>query len=287
MATISYPSKILLFGEYTVTNGSGALAIPFFGHSGHWIQQAGTVDFTLLDFQEYLASTLSKQLKTEQMYVDLQDGWRFLSTIPQGYGLGSSGALVAAVFDRYQQKSIEDLASLKELLAKMESFFHGKSSGIDPMVSYLKEPVLISPKGIEKVGIPPFFNIQIFLLDSFTPRNTEHWVQHFQTKKTSSDGFKQAIDLLGEINESIMASYMEGDEDAFWKDGKALSHHQFIHFREFIPESHQNIWENSLLKDDYFLKICGAGGGGFTLGFTKKMEDVLFDIKPFNPLWIY
>ena len=169
----------------------------------------------------------------------------------------------------------------------MESFFHGKSSGIDPIVSYLKEPVSISLQGVDKVRIPPSFAIQIFLLDSFTPRNTEHWVQHFQQKKQSSPVFKQAVDMLTEINESIMTSYLEGDEDSFWPTGKVLSHHQFDHFRDFIPESHQNIWENSLLKDDYFLKICGAGGGGFTLGFAKRMDDVFMDVKAYNPLWIY
>ena len=32
---------------------------------------------------------------------DLQNGMYFDSSIPQGYGVGSSGALVAAFYDRY------------------------------------------------------------------------------------------------------------------------------------------------------------------------------------------
>ena len=37
-----------------------------------------------------------------------------------------------------------------------------------------------------------------------------------------------------------------------------------------IPEKYQNTVKQGLETKDYFLKICGAGGGGFIIGFTKN-----------------
>jgi mevalonate kinase len=54
----------------------------------------------------------------------------FDSSIPQGYGVGSSGALVAAIYDKYAQNKItvlenltrEKLLELKIFFSQMESF---------------------------------------------------------------------------------------------------------------------------------------------------------------------
>ena len=75
----------------------------------------------------------------------MKDGLYFDSSIPQGYGVGSSGALVAAIYDKYASDKItvlenltrDKLLKLKSIFSMMESFFHGKSSGLDPLNSYL------------------------------------------------------------------------------------------------------------------------------------------------------
>ena len=61
---------------------------------------------------------------------DFDQNLYFDSNIPQGYGLGSSGALVAAFYDRYALNKInyigkftsDKIALLKNIFAKMESF---------------------------------------------------------------------------------------------------------------------------------------------------------------------
>jgi mevalonate kinase len=57
----------------------------------------------------------------------------YFDSIPQGYGVGSSGALVAAIYDRYAQDKIvlenltrEKLLQLKNIFSQMESFFTEK-----------------------------------------------------------------------------------------------------------------------------------------------------------------
>ena len=85
---------------------------------------------------------------------DVNSGMYFDSSIPQGYGVGSSGALVAAIYDKYAHDKItvlenltrEKLLKLKTIFSEMESFFHGKSSGLDPLNSYLSIPILINSK---------------------------------------------------------------------------------------------------------------------------------------------
>jgi mevalonate kinase len=60
---------------------------------------------------------------------------------------GSSGALVAAIYDKYAQNKITVLENLtREKLLELKIFFsngklfHGKSSGLDPLNSYLSIP---------------------------------------------------------------------------------------------------------------------------------------------------
>jgi mevalonate kinase len=42
-----------------------------------------------------------------------------------------------------------------------------------------------------------------------------------------------------------------------------------------IPASMGAIWEKSLDSGDVHLKICGAGGGGFMLGFARNRAAAL------------
>ena len=41
---------------------------------------------------------------------------------------------------------------------------------------------------------------------------------------------------------------------------------------EMIPSLFRDLWKNGLVTNDYNLKLCGAGGGGFILGHTKDLE---------------
>jgi mevalonate kinase len=73
------------------------------------------------------------------MTADFEKGWSFNSSIPIGHGVGSSGAYVAAVYDRYLAgKKHFDYASPSTTMANMEAFFHGSSSGMDPVSIEIK-----------------------------------------------------------------------------------------------------------------------------------------------------
>ena len=141
-------SKILLFGEYGIIKDSKGLSIPYNFYNGalkmdkNSSLSAEESNRNLKKFLKYL-SNIDTNLVTfdlAQLEQDIQAGMYFDSSIPQGYGVGSSGALVAALYDKYAQDKItvlenltrEKLLKLKAIFSEMESFFHGKSSGLDP-----------------------------------------------------------------------------------------------------------------------------------------------------------
>ena len=181
-------SKILLFGEYGIIKDSKGLSIPYNFYKGalkisdDLSEKNQQSNKNLSRFANHLEE-LSKgsdfpNFDITSLKNDIEAGMYFDSSIPQGYGVGSSGALVAAIYDKYALEKItvlenltrEKLLELKSIFGRMESFFHGKSSGLDPLNSYLSLPILINSKeDIEPAGIPSqkqSGNGAVFLIDS-------------------------------------------------------------------------------------------------------------------------
>ena len=152
----TYHAKIMLFGEYSIIFDSMGLSIPYPHFSaklkfpgkkenakdGHIIRSNNM----LKEYIDHLGKLqnekkLDCKFDLDKVNHDLKEGLYFESSIPEGYGLGSSGALVAAVYDAYSRNGIkpgknitgEDISLLKQTFSQMESYFHGTSSGIDPL----------------------------------------------------------------------------------------------------------------------------------------------------------
>lgn len=285
---MNFPSKILLFGEYTIITGGEALAIPFWQYSGHWgysedpSAQMNLVSFSAFLEQHFLDAANTWTLDTDRFKADLGKGLYFHSNIPAGYGLGSSGALVAAVFDRFgvetsaipaePKLSQERLFALKNVLAAMESFFHGSSSGIDPLISFVQRPLLFGSGGAVSV---PALELQAgglrgFLVDTGIPRSTGPLVRWFKERMLDKMFERIVLDQLMEANQSAIAALQRQDTDELWRAIDVISRIQFDYFSELIPEAFREIWKQGLAADTYRLKLCGAGGGGFILGFARE-----------------
>jgi mevalonate kinase len=212
----------------------------------------------------------------------LNNGLYFESSIPEGYGLGSSGALVASLYNQYAANKIvasaslndDELFQLKAIFAQIESFYHGTSSGIDPLICYLKHPIVLeNAQHIASVGIPrrDILNEDaIFLLDAETTGKTAPLVKLFMDK-TQDNRFKEKIDneLIPTTNRCIL-HLLNGELDNMFEHLLPLSKFQLEHFSEMIPHNIQPLWEEGLKNNLYTLKLCGSGGGGFFLGFTRN-----------------
>ncbi len=223
---------------------------------------------------------------------DLADGMYFKSDIPGGSGLGSSGALVAAVYGRYAHEKIipataSDFQQLTSILAAMESWFHGTSSGIDPLSCYLNTGLQLDT-GMRKTfktitAFPPLTGT-FFLVDSGIIRKTGPLVQAF-LKKMESPRFRRFMDRQYiPANNACIAAIMEGDEPSLEKNIRSISELQMHHFREMIPTELLDMWNNGLMSGNYSLKLCGSGGGGFLLGYTCNADGLKHSFNNYNCL---
>jgi mevalonate kinase len=152
-----FSAKVMLFGEYSILLGSSALSIPLttfnasfrkFPEMEHVItnqySESNKILQTLCDHYLEESRIFSEFLDLDHFMEDIKTGLFLDSTIPQRYGVGSSGALCAAIYSRYAVDPVDpdgtvsnqDMLRLRDLFSRMESFFHGKSSGFDPLVIY-------------------------------------------------------------------------------------------------------------------------------------------------------
>lgn len=294
-------AKILLFGEYGIIKDSKGLAIPYNSYQGALIisddtsEKATDSNRKLKEFYLYLKSLNDPDIKLrlEELRTDIDLNMHFDSSIPQGYGVGSSGALVAAIYDKYADDKItvlenltrEKLLKLKSTFAKMESFFHGKSSGLDPLNSYLSLPILINSKtNLEATGIPSQKEGKgaVFLLDSEMIGETQPMVNIFMNKM-KNEGFRNMIDQdFARLTDHCIDDFLHGDVKSLFGNVKKLSKVVLKHFKPMIPDSFHKLWQQGIETNDYYLKLCGSGGGGYILGFTKdyqKTQKLLKDYK--------
>jgi mevalonate kinase len=54
-----------------------------------------------------------------------------------------------------------------------------------------------------------------------------------------------------------------------------------------IPEKFHALWKKGLETNDYYLKLCGSGGGGYILGFTEDIEKAKVALKDYQLEVVY
>ena len=236
-------SKILLFGEYGIIKDSKGLSIPYNFFKGALKKDENPSNDAIqsnenlkkfVDFLETIDSDIVVFDK-ERLKQDIVSGMYFDSSIPQGYGVGSSGAIVAAFYDKYAQNKItvlenltrEKLLKLKAVFSEMESFFHGKSSGLDPLNSYLSLPILINSKdNIEATGIPSQESTgkgAVFLLDSGISGKTAPMVRIFM-ENMKQEGFRKMLkDQFIKHTDACVDDFLNGDIKSLFSNTKQLS----------------------------------------------------------------
>ncbi len=285
-------SKILLFGEYGIIKDSKGLSIPYNFYNGalkvdeNPSESAIKSNKSLIRFVDYLQNidTNLVSFDIELLKQDVNNGMYFDSSIPQGYGVGSSGALVAAIYDKYAQDKItvlenltrEKLLKLKTIFSEMESFFHGKSSGLDPLNSYLSIPILINSKdNIEATGIPAQQSDgkgAVFLIDSGIVGETAPMVSLFM-ENMKQEGFRRMLkNQFIKHTDACVEDFLTGNIKSLFKNTKQLSKVVLNHFKPMIPQQFHELWKKGIETNEYYLKLCGSGGGGYILGFTEDIE---------------
>ncbi len=265
-----YPGKVLLFGEYTAIHGGDSLALPFYKKMACW-------DYDDLEFEsresldkffDYIIVQGISELDIDRFSKEWEQGLFLDSNIPLGYGCGSSGSVVAAVYDAFVSKKIDDVSELRNIFSAMESYFHGSSSGLDPLVSYLGKGIHVEDQKVSIVDSDFSLLSSLYLWDSGVSRKTSPLVEWY--KEHQLKGLQHHIeDELTPINRNLIQYFMSSDETQFAHVFQRVEQFQLNYFKPMFPR----IIKEQLLQlkatYDIYFKLCGAGGGGYYLIHSK------------------
>ena len=291
----TFHSKIILFGEYSMIFDATALMIPFRRFTAQWkmhppLEGPGeqASNRSIRKFRQYLSNDpeLSALFDFPRLDADLDQGLYLDSDVPSGYGLGSSGTLTAAVFKRYALRPMDDLMELKRILGRMESCFHGSSSGIDPLQCYLNRPFRISAQGVTL--LPEDFmpnDIHVFLVDTGEKSNTKPLVQYFKEKRNDPaylDAFQtEYVPCVKACIDQLVA----GEKESFFASLRQLTDGQLKFLRPMITDNSIDLF---LERPDFPIgfKISGSGGGGYVLGFTDDVAQAQAFLREETVVWM-
>ena len=288
-----YYSKVILFGEYSMIFDSTALVIPLKKFSARWrfassAQGSTASNVSLKRFADYL-STLDNAkeiIDLQRLNRDLRYNLFLESDVPSGYGLGSSGTLVAAVYDGYAKQKTDDLLALKTLFGQMESHFHGSSSGIDPLQCYLGKPFKITPEKVEILE-DGFLNkdIHICLIDTKIKSNTKPLVEHFKQQRENPEFLSRFQTEYLPCVKTCIDTMVSIDNILFFNSLKQLAKGQMQFLRPMITDNTLNLFTTDY--DFHFgVKISGSGGGGYVLGLTDDVEKAARLLSDFKIFWL-
>jgi len=291
-----YFSKVLLFGEYTLMSGSMALSIPFNKFYGQLLLDSKSENKKsdhysvkyLIDYHNYLVKNkFDETLDLEVLLSDINNGLFFDCNIPISYGLGSSGAIVASIFQTYKTDNmVYEFESMKRFFSKMESYYHGQSSGLDPLVSYFNQPILVSSDGNVNTTQVSLKDRDgkggVFLLDTDVTGETQPLVSWY-IEEIKNPEFKSKVEnILIPANNRCIGNMLDGKTYGWIHEIAQLSQFTFDNLKMMIPENIQTFWKKGIESGNYYLKLCGSGGGGMMLGFAKDLDLALSELSKFK-----
>ena len=295
-----YPAKLLLYGEHITLRGGEALAVPLPRFGGRWAADAAGGPVTeLLDWVGYLLEPgvrdqLHATLDLRAAADFFATGGHFPSDVPRGYGLGSSGALTAGLYHRFAAPRTvpTDVAQLQGDLAVLESFFHGKSSGTDPLIAYLNRGVHLradQPPALVDLPTDLPADFRFFLVDTGQSRRTAPWVRRFLERYAAQSDFRAAADdyWRTDTRAAIRAALLGHWPEVHLRTQR-IGIFQYKWLRDFCPAGLHPLWETLNTRPDSALKLCGAGGGGYLLGCTtawSALQDALPETELVGVEW--
>jgi|GEM_PF-3247638 len=268
---------------------------------GHWLLQNPRTWSDWLDLAALEAALLRNA-----------EGPWLASNIPPGYGLGSSGSVCAAVLDAFGRPEARvgeaSAEALQRFFARLEGFFHGSSSGVDPLVSFLgsRQPDLalhfgggqpVTPVagglGARVSGLQADFpnGWTLTLLDTGLPRQTGPLVAAFQ-ERMREPVFAAAVreellpanaaairGLLGGagVRGAASAGFAGMASESAAAFGQALARIDAFtqEYLGFLLEPSGGAGplpgkpQSPEIPPGALIKLCGAGGGGYLQCWTQ------------------
>jgi mevalonate kinase len=191
--------------------------------------------------------------------------------------------LCAAFYGNYVRDAIpsdchdNQLSELKMHLAFLETYFHGSSSGIDPLVSYTKSALLLGGDGSPKRLATDNFNVDkvhIFLVNTKKHSNTNDNIKLFNDFLKEDKYLQDLKSNYNPLVNKCISEFLDGQPADFLSAISTLSMKQLSLFEPMIPSEFLKYFKMTTETAKFSLKLCGSGSGGFLLGFTSDFEYV-------------
>jgi mevalonate kinase len=269
-----YPGKVMIAGEYGVLNGGEALAIPYAVYNTWWSDEHSPLGekiplAIMRQLEQHCSSdpVINRHMDVAGLLNSINSKEELRTDIPIGYGLGSSGSVVAAVFDRFKKQKDIPLEEIQSVLGSMESVFHGKSSGLDPLVSYTQTGIHLTEGKSNQVAVKK--TLPFILHNTGISRSTVHLVETYRQRLKDQDFQQVIVNKYLPLNKDLIAAWMANDKSESFRLLRKVSALQLEYFNFAIPTHMHYEWEQLLLGEKSVLKLCGAGGGGFMLHFNQ------------------
>ena len=124
-------------------------------------------------------------------------------------------------------------------------------------------------------------------MDSEMIGETQPMVNIFMNKM-KNEGFRKMIDQdFARYTDNCIDDFLKGDAKSLFGNVKKLSKVVLKHFKPMIPKSFHQLWQQGIESNDYYLKLCGSGGGGYILGFAEDYERAKLALKDYKLELVY
>jgi mevalonate kinase len=124
-------------------------------------------------------------------------------------------------------------------------------------------------------------------LDSEIIGETEPMVNIFM-EKMKNEGFRKMLNEdFAKHTDACIDDFLNGNLKSLLDNVKELSKVVLVNFKPMIPATFHNIWRKGIDSNQYYLKLCGSGGGGYILGFTEDFEKTKTTLKDYKLELVY
>jgi mevalonate kinase len=89
-------------------------------------------------------------------------------------------------------------------------------------------------------------------------------------QKRADTKFQATLSHLEQLVSECIEDYRNLDEAHMGLHMEELSRLQLEAFQEMIPSKLRQVWETGLNERQFAIKLCGAGGGGYFIGYKLR-----------------
>lgn len=274
--------KVILLGEHAVVYGYPAVSVPL-------LSAVVQVQVTPTDGEDVLSCAYYRGKLTETPMAVI--GYKRLieetretlplisqgliisvsSTIPPGYGLGSSAAVAVAIvrglYDFYRRRLTHE--QLLKLVHIAETYAHGSPSGVDAWTTSTNRPLWFM-RGREPIWLSLRRPLYLVVAGSRSPGNTHDAVQHVQDN-LARRAYMHPMEQLAKLTEDARRVLIQGD---YRKLGLLMTAAQYHLEGLGITTDHIDaLIAVALASRAMGAKLTGSGDGGSIIALAAARDD--------------